>query len=111
MDELARGPDGHIQAVVTVRNASQQRLPFTITDIEAFLINEEGRTVQRLGNLYRVSPGGAVAALVNAGSSYLEPGDQIRGRLLFPDTRRFDPVQLRLKEPVKSQTVNTYPMR
>ena len=110
VDEMVRGPDGHIQAVVTVRNASSKRLPFTFTDIDAYLIDANGRTVQRHGNLYRVSPGGPVSALVNAGSSYLEPGDQLRGRLLFHPTKGFKPAQLRLEEPVKSQSSATYPM-
>ncbi len=111
VDELLRGPDGHIQAVVTVRNASQQRLPFSITDIEAFVIDADGQSIRRLGNLYRVSPAGPADALVPAGMSYLEPGDQIRGRLFFANTKDFAPVQLRLKEPVRSLTVNTYPIR
>jgi hypothetical protein len=110
VDAISRGPDGHIQMIVTVRNASNRQMPFTITDIDAHLIDANGRSVQRHGNLYRVTPDGPVAALVNAGSSYLEPGDQIRGRLLFPNTKEFAPVQLRLREPVKSQTVVTHPM-
>ena len=51
-----------------------------------------------------------MAALVNAGASALEPGDEIRGRLLFHPSKGFTPAQLRLKEPVVSGTVNTYPM-
>jgi|GEM_PF-5994689 len=111
VDELVRGPDGHIQAVFTVRNASRQRLPFGITDFEAHLIDADGRSVRRLGNLYRAAPTGPAAALSPAGSSYLEPGDEMRGRILFPGTKGFEPAQLRLKEPVRSLTVNTYPLR
>jgi hypothetical protein len=44
--ELTRGPDGNYQAVVTVRNASQQRLEFTITDLDASLIDADGRSVR-----------------------------------------------------------------
>jgi hypothetical protein len=111
VDELVRGPDGHIQAVVSVRNASRTRMPFTITDLDAYLIDANGRTVQRHGNLYRVSPGGPVAALVNAGSSQLEPGDELRARLLFHPSKGFNPISLRLKEPVSSQRVNTHAIR
>lgn len=111
VDELVRGPDGQLQAVLSVRNGSQQRLPFGAADLEVSVIDADGVSVQRLGNLYRVAPSGSAAALVNAGTSYLEPGDQIRVRLLFDRTKSFDPVRLRLKEPVRSQTLNTYPLR
>ncbi len=111
-DELKRGPDGHYQAVFTVRNASQQRQGFTITDIEAFLIGEDGRTVRRLGNVYQLSPEGSAEEIVrNPSPNYLEPGDQMRARMIFPGTKDFQPVQFRVKEPVSSQTTNTYPMR
>lgn len=43
--------------------------------------------------------------------SYLEPGDEIRARILFPNSKAFRPVKLRLKEPVRSLTTNTYPLR
>jgi hypothetical protein len=111
VDELARGPDGHFQAVFTVRNASQQRLPFSITDFEATLIDADGRGIRRLGNLYRASVTGPASSLVNAGMSYLEPGDEMRARIVFPGTNGFTPTQLRIKEPVRSLTVNSYPLR
>jgi hypothetical protein len=110
--ELARGPDGNYQAVVTVRNASQQRLGFTITDLDASLIDADGRTVRRLGNLYLASPTGPASALErNPSTNYLEPGDQLRARLLFQGTAAFDPVQIRLKEPVRSGATRTFPTR
>jgi hypothetical protein len=108
LDELLRGPDGHIQAVVTVKNASDRRLPFTVSDLEASLTDANGREIRRHGNLYRVTPAASVAGLVIAGSSTVEPGAEVRGRLLFPDTRAFRPVKLRLTEPVRSQASNTY---
>jgi len=112
LDELVRGPDGNYQAVVTVRNASQQRLGFTVTDLDASLIDADGRTVRRLGNLYLASSTGPASALErNAATNYLEPGDQLRARLLFQGTAAFKPVQIRLKEPVRSGVVRTFPVR
>lgn len=112
IDELVRGPDGNYQAVLTVRNASQQRLGFTITDLDASLIDADGRTVRRLGNLYLASSTGPVSALErNAATNYLEPGDQLRARLLFQVTAAFKPVQIRLKEPVRSGAARTFPVR
>jgi hypothetical protein len=112
LDELVRGPDGNYQAVVTVRNASQQRLGFTITDLDASLIDADGRTIRRLGNLYLASSTGPASALErNASTNYLEPGDQLRARLLFQGTAGFKPVQIRLKEPVRSGAVRTFPVR
>jgi hypothetical protein len=111
VDQLLRGPDGDIQAVVSARNASEKRLPFSIADFDAYLIGEDGRTIRRLGNLYRLASAGPASALVLAGMSYLEPGDEIRARIVFPGTKDFQPAKLRLKEPVRSLTVNTYPLR
>ena len=111
VDELTRGPDGHFQLVFTVRNASRQRLPFTITDFDASLIDADGRAIRRLGNLHAASVIGPAASLERIGLSYLEPGDQMRGRILFPGTKNFAPVELRIKEPVRSLTVNSYSMR
>ena len=110
MDELARGPDGHFQAVITVRNASQKRLPFSIADFDTYLIDADGTSIRRLGNLYRVNPSGPQSALELAGMSYLEPGDQLRARVFYPNTRTMQPTQLRIKEPVRSLTTNTYPL-
>jgi hypothetical protein len=35
----------------------------------------------------------------------------MRGRVLFPGTKGFEPIQLRIKEPVRSLTTNSYPLR
>lgn len=111
VDELARGPDGHFQLVFTVRNASRQRLPFSITDFDAYLIDSDGRSIRRLGNLHAASISGPASSLERMGMSYLEPGDTLRDRILFPGTKGFEPVQLRIKEPVRSLTTNSYPLR
>jgi hypothetical protein len=111
VDELVRGPDGHFQLVFSVRNASRQRLPFSITDFDATLIDADGRGIRRLGNLHAASVTGPASSLERIGMSYLEPGDTMRGRVLFPGTKEFQPIQLRIKEPVRSLTTNSYPLR
>lgn len=112
VEELVRGPDENYQAVVTVKNASQQRLGFTITDLDVSLIDKDGRTIRRLGNLYLPSSTGPVPALErNAATNYLEPGDQLRVRIAFPGTAAFEPTQIRVKEPVRSAQTRTFPVR
>jgi hypothetical protein len=111
VDELVRGPDGHYQLVFTVRNSSRQRLSFSITDFDAYLINADDRSIRRLGNLHAASVTGPASSLERIGMSYLEPGDTLRSRILFPGTKGWEPVKLRIKEPVRSLTTNNYPLR
>jgi hypothetical protein len=97
--------------VFTVRNSSRQRLSFSITDFDAYLINADDRSIRRLGNLHAASVTGPASSLERIGMSYLEPGDTLRSRILFPGTKGWEPVKLRIKEPVRSLTTNNYPLR
>lgn len=112
VDELVQGPDGHWQAIVSVRDESTDRVGMTASEIEAFLINEDGETIRQTGNLYRPSVTGPVASLERlTGTQWMEKGDTIRVRLVWDQSKDLHPIKLRVRDSGHDPVIREFPLR
>ena len=112
VDELGQGPDGNWQGIVSVRSESTDRVGMTASQIEAFLINEDGETIRQVGNLYRASVTGPSASLEKLnGTQWMQKGDTIRIRLLWEGSKGLHPVKLRIRNSGGNPTTHDFSMR
>lgn len=63
VDELAPGPDGHWQAVVSVRSENRVRIGMHPSEIQAYLIDADGQALRDDGNFYKASAQGGASGL------------------------------------------------
>ncbi|WP_342249052.1 hypothetical protein [Sphingomonas sp. OTU376] len=111
VDELAQGPDGHWQAIVSVR-AETDHIGMRASEIDAFLIDADGQSIRDDGNLYDDKVTGTAAGLErDPGTNGMQRRDTARFRLLFPDSKDLNPVTLRIRNSGADQVSNDYPMR
>ncbi len=110
VDQLSPGPDGHWQAVISARSENRVKVGMVSNEIEAFLIDEDGESVGHAGNLYRASVTGPAAGLEPIPTVWMQQGDIVRVRLLFPRSSAFRPVRFRLKNNGGNPTIRNFPM-
>jgi hypothetical protein len=112
LDQLKVGVDGQWQAVIGVRNAAPHRQGLVASEIKVFLINEDGETLANWGELYKASVEGPSVGLEPVpGTLWLEPGDEMRVRLRFADSRKVRPVKIRLQSTGATAQIRTFPVR
>ncbi|MBB4840299.1 hypothetical protein HNP52_003391 [Sphingomonas kyeonggiensis] len=110
VDELAQGPDGHWQAIVSVR-AETDHVGMRASEIDAFLIDADGQSIRDDGNLYDDKVTGTAAGLErDPGTNGMQRRDTARFRLLFPESKDLNPVTLRIRNSGADQVSNDYPM-
>jgi hypothetical protein len=111
LDRLERGADDAWQAVIAVRNAAQYRQGMVASEINLFLITEDGETLHSWGELYKASVEGSAAGLEPVpGTLWLEPGDMTRVRLRFEGSRGTKPAKLRIQSTGATSQSRTFPV-
>jgi hypothetical protein len=111
IEELAPGPDGDWQAVVRVRDAATYRVGLTGGGVVLTLFDEDGRSLQSDGRIYRASVAGSAPQLEAVPQTlWMEKGDEVRVRLRIPDSRGFKPVRLRLSSGDRQTLSRTWAM-
>jgi hypothetical protein len=112
VDELAQGPDGEWQAVISARSESNDKVGMTAGEIQAFLINADGETLKNWGELYKASSTGPASALRSVdGTLWMQRGDVVRFRIRFDGSREFGPVRFRIGGTGGSPVLRTFDMR
>ena len=98
VDKLLIGPDGEWQAVISARNPKDWRQGMVASEIKAALITADGEALANWGDLYRADSTGNGAGLAKLTSTlWAEPGEAVRVRLRFTNSRGIKPVRMRLE--------------
>jgi hypothetical protein len=112
VDELAPGPDGHWQAVVSVRSENRVRIGMHPSEIQAYLIDADGQALRDEGNFYKASAQGGASGLPYVeGRLWMQQGDVVRVRLLFKNSREVRPARLRLGSTHGDAVLRTFDIR
>lgn len=112
VEEVLQGPDGHWQAVIGVRNTASHRLGLTVSEIKAYLINEDGEALQNWGELYKASVTGPSLGLEPVpGTMWMEQGDEARVRIRWDKSRAIRPLRIRLQSTGASGESKSFPIR
>ena len=97
IESLERDAAGNFQAVVWVRDAASYRVGLTTDGVSITMFDSDGRSIATASTLYRASVTGTWSQLEAIPETmWMEKGDEIRVRLIFPHSGQFDPVRLRL---------------
>jgi len=99
IEEFGTGPDGHFQVVIAVRNDTENRAGLVASHLDLTLVDADGEAKRSWGDLFKVKVSGPYSSLqIHNETLWMEPGDQVRVRLAFPDSKGFVPVKMRLAE-------------
>jgi hypothetical protein len=111
LERLEKGADDGWQVVIAVRNAANYRQGMVASEINLFLITEDGETLNSWGELYKASVEGSAAGLEPVpGTLWLEPGDMTRVRLRFDGSRGTKPAKLRIQSTGATSESRTFPV-
>ena len=112
VDELAQGPDGHWQAVVSARSENRVRVGFHPSEIQAYLIDADGAALRDDGNFYKASAQGHASGLPFVdGRLWMQQSDVVRVRLVFKNSAGVQPVRFRLGSTHGDAVLRTFDMR
>lgn len=97
IESMTRDAQGNWQAVVWVRDAASYRVGLTTDGVCITMFDSDGRSIATASTLYRASVQGTWSQLEAIPQTmWMEKGDEIRVRLIFPHSAKFDPVRLRV---------------
>lgn len=111
LNELKVGVDEQWQAVIGVRNMANHRQGMVSSEIKVFLITEDGETIANWGEIYKASVEGSSSGLEPTATLWLEPGDEIRIRLRFANSRGIKPAKIRIQSTGSTAMVRTFAVR
>jgi hypothetical protein len=93
-EQIRRNAAGDWEAVLNVRNVHSARLGLGAGALEMFLIDTDGVSARRVGNIYSAANEGELVRVTQ--TLYLEPGESVRIRFHFANTKTLRPVRYRM---------------
>ena len=110
IESIERDEQGLWQAVVWVRDAATRRVGLAEEGVMITMFDSDGRSIATYGTLFRASVTGSLQELETIPQTmWMEKGDEIRVRLVFPRSAGFDPVRLRLWSNDRETFSRTFP--
>ncbi len=110
IESMERDSQGNWQAVVWVRDAASYRVGLTTDGVCITIFDSDGRSIATASTLYRASVPGTWSQIEAIPETmWMEKGDEIRVRLIFPHSAKFDPVRMRVWSGDRETFSRTFP--